>query len=60
MIIMDVNFTGEDPSISPPWKFLEADFLKALLSLSSEHLFLAINVLCYSEESKKRITDTLK
>ena len=60
MIIMDVNFTGEDPSVSPPWKFLDLSFIKALLSLSSEHIFLAINILCYSEESKTRITETLK
>lgn len=60
MVIMDVNFHGEDPNISPPWKFLEADFLKKLISLSQDHIFVAINVLCYSDESRKRLEETLK
>ena len=60
MIIMDVNYQEEDTSISPPWKFLEADFIKKLLSLSQEHTFLAINALCYTEDAKKRIVETLK
>ena len=50
MLFMDVNFTAEDPSISPPWKFLEKDFIQKLLDLSDT--FVTINVLCYSGEAK--------
>lgn len=27
IIIVDVNYTEEDKSISPPWKFLDTEFL---------------------------------
>ena len=27
IIIMDVNYSDDDKSISPPWKFLETEFL---------------------------------
>lgn len=27
IIFMDINFKADDPNISPPWKFLEKEFL---------------------------------
>lgn len=61
MVVMDINFTAEDPSISPPWKFLEADFLKSLLALcAAGPAFVTINVLCYSDEAKAKLIENLQ
>ena len=59
---MDINFTAEDPSISPPWKFLEADFLKCLLGLAPADgpAYVTINVLCYSDEARNKLLENLR
>jgi hypothetical protein len=47
---MDINFKAEDPNISPPWKFLEKEFLQKLVDISNnECSYIAINVLCYDK-----------
>lgn len=58
MLIMDINFTAEDTSISPPWNFLSKEFIQNLLDLSPN--FVTINVLCTSKESEERLEATLK
>jgi spermidine synthase len=56
IIIMDVNYSDEDKSISPPWKFLETEFLQKVADLAaSESSYLAFNVLYYNDASRKRV-----
>jgi spermidine synthase len=59
LIIMDINYTEEDKNISPPWKFLEVDFLQRLVDLGSEHCLVALNVLYYSKDAKKKVFDNI-
>jgi spermidine synthase len=53
IIIVDINYTEDDKSISPPWKFLETDFLKKVADLATaESAYLAFNILYYSDQSR--------
>ena len=55
LIVMDINYQEEDKSISPPWKFLEAEFMTKLASLAADGTsYLALNILYYDEEAKQR------
>jgi len=45
MIFMDINYSSDDVTISPPKKFLAPDFLQALCSMAHpECAYIAINV----------------
>lgn len=59
LIIMDINYSEEDKNISPPWKFLESDFLQKLCDLGSESCLVALNILYYSADAKKRVFDNI-
>jgi hypothetical protein len=56
---MDINYMEDDKSISPPWKFLETSFLQKLVDLGSETCLIALNILYYSNESKKKVFDNI-
>lgn len=61
VIIMDVNYQDDDTSISPPWKFLDTEFLNKLSALANpETAYLTFNILYYSEDSKKRVFEQFK
>ena len=59
LIIMDINYTEEDKNISPPWKFLESDFLQKIVEMGSEQCLIAFNILYYSTDAKKRVFDNI-
>jgi hypothetical protein len=51
----------EDQTISPPWNFFSELFLTKLVSLlDDEASYMAMNVLYYDEESKKKVIEALK
>jgi hypothetical protein len=56
---MDINYSEEDKNISPPWKFLETDFLQKLCELGSDSCLIVLNILYYSEDAKKRVFDNI-
>lgn len=61
IIICDVNCKMDDQTISPPWNFFEQEFLSKLVSLlESEAGYMAMNVLYYDEDSKKRVFEAMK
>lgn len=58
---MDVNYSEDDKSISPPWKFLETEFLQKVADLANpESAYLAFNLLYYSDLSRQRVIDNFK
>lgn len=59
LIIMDVNYTEEDKNISPPWKFLETEFLQKIVDTGSENSLIALNILYYSADAKKKVFDQI-
>ena len=46
-------------NISPPWKFLETEFLQKIADLGSENSLVALNVLYYSTDAKKKVFDNI-
>ena len=56
---MDINYTEEDKNISPPWKFLQTDFLQKIVDMGSENCLIALNILYYSAEAKKKVFDNI-
>ena len=60
LIIMDINYTEDDLKISPPWKFLETEFLQKIVDLANDNALIALNILYYSNEAKKRVFDNIK
>ena len=59
LIIMDINYTEEDKNISPPWKFLETEFLQKICDMGSENCLIAFNILYYSADAKKKVFDNI-
>lgn len=59
LIIMDINYTEEDLNISPPWKFLDTEFLQQVVDLASDNALIALNVLYYSKEAKQKVFDNI-
>lgn len=57
IILCDVNCHSEDQSISPPWNFLNKEYLTKLESLLSPTGYLAMNVLYYSKETAEKVHD---
>ena len=52
IIFMDINYSADDVSISPPKKFLESAFLQKLLTLCAQKCaYVCINVQIYSDEA---------
>jgi spermidine synthase len=60
MIIMDINYSEEDLNISPPWKFLETEFLQKVVDLANDNALIALNVLYYSKDAKARVFENIK
>ena len=61
IIILDINYTDDDKSISPPWKFLEVEFLQKLCDLAKlENAFIGLNILFYSETAREKVEGNLK
>ena len=62
VIFMDINFSSEDPSISPPWKFLAPEFLGSLMNLCAKEgpAFVTLNLLCYNSEARTKLIENLK
>lgn len=53
---MDVNYQEDDTSISPPWKFLDTEFIQKLSDLANpKTAYLTFNILYYTEDAKKRV-----
>ena len=59
LIIMDINYTDEDKNISPPWKFLETEFLQKICDMGSDNCLIAHNIPCYSADAKKKVSDNM-
>ena len=60
IVFMDINYSSEDVTISPPKKFLEKKFLEKVLSLCSQKAcYFAINVQVYSDEGMESLLKEL-
>ena len=61
IVIVDINYTDEDKSISPPWKFLETEFLQKISDLAKPvNAFIGLNILYYSEVAREKVEANLK
>jgi len=56
---MDINYTEEDLNISPPWKFLDTEFLQKVVDLADDNALIALNVLYYSKDAKQKVFDNI-
>ena len=60
LLFMDINYSSDDITISPPKKFLEASFLQKLLSLCTPKCsYICINVQIYSSEGMESLMKEL-
>ena len=59
LIIMDINYTEEDLNISPPWKFLDTEFLQKVVDLAGDNALIALNVLYYTKDAKQKVFDNI-
>jgi len=58
---MDINYTDEDKSISPPWKFLEPAFLQKVSDMAKpQDAFIGLNILYYTEATKQKVEKNLQ
>ena len=62
IILVDINYIGDDdPTISPPWKYLSKEFLNKLISMTNgKEFYLAINTICYDKEAQEKLVKALK
>ena len=61
VIIVDINYSEDDKTISPPWKFLETEFLQKIAdSANPESAYIVFNVLYYSDEAKQRVLSNFR